>query len=161
MSLQLRYSIFMESGIYQSSEEALNKYSDELKSLSLYSLTKIKQKSNAPSMAYFQIFPSTPNTRFESLLRLLDADKPSVSHCSHPHVRPFSTKFDVREGAQSYKLHGELPDITSEDIDIEFADNDSNALTIKGRTEREHKKSSEIEGNKKSINRESHHDEKQ
>lgn len=108
-------------------------------------------------MAYIPIFPATPNTGFLSLLRLLDADEPSVSHGSHPHVRPFSPKFDVRESAQSYELHGELPGITQEDIDIEFAENDSNALTIKGSIEREHQKSS----NNESINRESHHDEKQ
>lgn len=112
-------------------------------------------------MAYFPIFPSTPNTGFQNLLRLLDADEASVSHSSHPHVRPFSPKFDVRESAQSYELLGELPGITREDIDIEFADNDSNALTIKGRTERAHKNSSEIGGNKKPINQKSHNDEKQ
>lgn len=108
-------------------------------------------------MAYFPIFPSTPNTGFLSLLRLLDADEPSSSHSSHPHVRSFTPKFDVRENAQSYELHGELPGITQEDIDIEFADDDSNALTIKGRIEREHQKSS----NDNSITRDSHHDEKQ
>lgn len=108
-------------------------------------------------MAYFPIFPSTPNTGFLSLLRLLDADEPSVSHNSHPHARPFSPKFDVRENAQSYELLGELPGIQQEDIDIEFAENDSSALTIKGSIEREHEKSS----NNKSITSESHHDHKQ
>lgn len=122
-----------------------------------YFFNKIKQNSTTPSMAYFPIFPSTPNTGFLSLLRLLDTDEPSVSHSSHPYAGPFSPKFDVRENAQSYELHGELPGITQEDIDIEFAENDSNALTIKGRIEREHQKSS----NNKSINPESHHDEKQ
>lgn len=94
-------------------------------------------------MAYFPIFPSTPNTGFLSLLRLLDADEPSVSHSSHPHVRSFTPKFDVRESAQSYELHGELPGITQEDVDIEFAEDDSNALTIKGKIERQYRKSND------------------
>lgn len=108
-------------------------------------------------MAYFPIFPSNPNTGFLSLLRLLDADEPSVSHSSHPHVRSFTPKFDVRESAQSFELHGELPGITQEDIDIELSEDDSNALTIKGRIEREYQKSS----NDKPIAHDSHHDEKQ
>lgn len=122
------------------------------------SSNKSKSKSNS-----LTIFLKKNQTKLyyskHGLLRLLDADEPSVSHSSssHPHVRPFSPKFDIRENAQSYELHGEIPGITQEDIDIEFAENDSNALTIKGMIEQEHQKSS----NNKSINPESHHDEKQ
>ena len=53
---------------------------------------------------------------------------------SHPHVHPFSPKFGVRESAQSYELRGGLPRTMQEDIDIEFAGNDSNAQLLKGRS---------------------------
>ena len=49
-------------------------------------------------------------------------------------MKSFNPKFDVRELADTYELHGELPGIDQKDIDIEFSD--AQTLHIKGRTER-------------------------
>lgn len=55
-------------------------------------------------------------------------------------ARVFHPRFDVREAANSYELHGELPGIKQEDLDIQFVD--PHTLVIKGRTEREFTKQS-------------------
>jgi len=49
-------------------------------------------------------------------------------------MKTFSPKFDVTESADRYELHGELPGIDQENIQIEFTD--AQTLTVKGRTER-------------------------
>lgn len=86
------------------------------------------------------LFPRFPSDHgLDSLFRLLDADV-IPQRASHS-VRSFSPKFDVKESASSYELHGELPGIEQKDIDIEFVDN--NTLVIKGRTEREYKSSND------------------
>lgn len=86
------------------------------------------------------LFPRFPSDHgLDSLFRLLDADI-TPQRASHS-IRSFSPKFDVKETAGSYELHGELPGIEQKEIDIEFVDN--NTLVIKGRTEREYKSSSD------------------
>lgn len=86
------------------------------------------------------LFPRFPSDHgLDSLFGLLDADV-TPQRASHS-VRSFSPKFDVKENASSYELHGELPGIEQKDIDIEFVDN--NTLVIKGRTEREYKSSND------------------
>ncbi|KAF2206402.1 hypothetical protein CERZMDRAFT_53227 [Cercospora zeae-maydis SCOH1-5] len=47
--------------------------------------------------------------------------------------KSFTPKVDVKENAQNYEIHAELPGIQQKDINIEFTD--SQTLTIKGRTE--------------------------
>lgn len=82
---------------------------------------------------------------FETLLRIIENSDAASHHSHHPHVRSFTPKFDVREGETGYELHGELPGIKQEDIDIEFVD--SSTLVIKGRSEREYiTKSTEEDG---------------
>ena len=49
--------------------------------------------------------------------------------------RSFVPRFDVREVASAYELHGEFPGIKQEDIEIEFVD--ANTLVIRGKTERQ------------------------
>lgn len=92
------------------------------------------------------LFPrfSSPNG-FDTLLRLLDTSEAAPRHSHQSHVRSFTPRFDVREGESGYELHGELPGIKQEDVDIEFVD--SNTLVIKGRSEREYvTKSTEEDG---------------
>lgn len=48
----------------------------------------------------------------------------------------FQPRFDVRELKDSYRLDGEIPGATQNNIDIEFTD--SNTLNIKGRVERDY-----------------------
>lgn len=49
-------------------------------------------------------------------------------------MKSFTPKFDVKELAEAYELHGELPGVEQENIEIEFTD--SQTLIIRGRTER-------------------------
>lgn len=87
------------------------------------------------------LFPRFPSDHgLDSLFRsLLDADV-TPQRASHS-VRSFSPKFDVKENVTSYELHGELPGIEQDHVDIEFVDN--NILVVKGRTEREYKSSND------------------
>lgn len=87
------------------------------------------------------LFPRFPSDHGldSAFRRLLDADI-TPQRASHS-ISSFSPKFDVKENANSYELHGELPGIEQEHIDIEFVD--SNILVIKGRNEREYKSSSD------------------
>jgi HSP20 family molecular chaperone IbpA len=49
-------------------------------------------------------------------------------------MKTFNPRFDVRELADAYELHGELPGVEQKDIEIEFTD--PQTLTIRGRIER-------------------------
>lgn len=49
-------------------------------------------------------------------------------------MKTFTPKFDVKETANTYELHGELPGIEQSDIEIEFVDTET--LTVKGKIER-------------------------
>jgi HSP20 family protein len=48
-------------------------------------------------------------------------------------LRSFTPRFDVKETKETYELHGELPGIEQNDINIEWTDN--NTLAISGRHE--------------------------
>jgi HSP20 family protein len=48
-------------------------------------------------------------------------------------LRSFTPRFDVKETKENYELHGELPGIEQNDINIEWTDN--NTLAISGRHE--------------------------
>ncbi|KAI9670410.1 MAG: hypothetical protein M1817_004453 [Caeruleum heppii] len=80
-------------------------------------------------------FPRFPVSEFQPLFRLMD-DYDTHRNSRHSFVRSFQPKFDVAEHKDSYELHGELPGINQQDIQIEFTD--PNTLVIKGRTEREY-----------------------
>jgi HSP20 family protein len=54
------------------------------------------------------------------------------------HLKTFIPKFDVKEIAQAYELHGKLPGIEQKDVEIEFTDQQT--LIIKGRTKRSYTK---------------------
>jgi len=76
---------------------------------------------------------------FTPLFRLLDDfdsyNRSSGSNGHHRgHIKTFQPRFDVKEVADGYELHGELPGIEQKDIEIEFTD--AQTLTIRGRTER-------------------------
>ena len=49
--------------------------------------------------------------------------------------RNFAPRFDVRELKGAFELQGELPGVRQEDLDVEFAD--ENTLVIRGRTQEE------------------------
>ncbi|POS86987.1 hypothetical protein EPUL_000985 [Erysiphe pulchra] len=77
------------------------------------------------------------NPEFPPIFRLLDEfDKysRSIDQPSRSITRTFTPRFDVKEVADSYELHGELPGIDQKNIEIEFTD--SSTLTISGHSER-------------------------
>jgi HSP20 family molecular chaperone IbpA len=79
------------------------------------------------------------STSFTPLFRLLD-DFDSYSRqaggnngrrSAIPHWQP---KFDVREVAEAYELHGELPGVTKDNVSIEFTD--PQTMVVRGKVER-------------------------
>jgi len=96
-------------------------------------------------MSFFPrgLYNSDPS--FTSLFRLLDEfdsysreargnnNERSRQHGRHP-LSTFQPKFDVRETDNAYELHGELPGLERDQINIEFTD--PQTLVIRGRTER-------------------------
>jgi len=90
-------------------------------------------------MSFFpRSFISEPATSFTPLFRLLDDFDQYQNRDRHHHrggaMKTFSPKFDVTEKADSYELHGELPGIEQQNVEIEFTD--LQTITVKGRTER-------------------------
>jgi len=94
------------------------------------------------------LFASSPYsqeaTSFHPLFRFLDdfeqhsRNTNNTSEGGHRQSRiaplkTFTPKFDVKETADAYELHGDLPGIEQKDVEIEFTD--SQTLSIKGRTE--------------------------
>jgi len=86
-----------------------------------------------------------PDPSFSSLFRLLDDfDSYSREVNQNPDnngrrrqnqaVRTFSPRFDVHETQTAYELHGELPGIDREHINLEFTD--PQTIVIRGRVER-------------------------
>jgi len=77
-------------------------------------------------------------TSFNPLFRLLDDfdnyNRGNSSHQHRGHLKSFNPRFDVKELGESYELHGELPGVKQQDIEIEFTD--SQTITIRGRAER-------------------------
>jgi len=83
-----------------------------------------------------------PTTSFAPLFRLLDDfndySRGTGGHHYRSQLKTFSPKFDVKETAQVYELHGELPGIEQKDVEIEFTD--QQILTVRGHTERSYTK---------------------
>ncbi|OWP07579.1 hypothetical protein B2J93_9031 [Marssonina coronariae] len=99
-------------------------------------------------MSFFpgSFFASAPasQTSYHPLFRLLDdfeqhsKNNPS-SHANSDRptrltMKTFTPKFDVKELADTYELHGELPGIEQSDVEIEFTD--IQTITVRGHTER-------------------------
>jgi len=99
-------------------------------------------KITTRKMSFFPLtaYP-TSTSSFSPLFRLLDDFEQHQSGNSPSHYsrhggafRSFTPKFDVKEIADAYELHGELPGIEQQDVEIEFTD--AQTLLIKGRTEK-------------------------
>jgi HSP20 family molecular chaperone IbpA len=82
---------------------------------------------------------------FTPLFRLLDefdnytreargTNNERRGHRGRHHTSVFHPRFDIRETDSAYELHGELPGIERDKINIEFTD--PQTLVIRGRTER-------------------------
>ena len=87
------------------------------------------------------------NNDFTNLFRVLDdyvsQATPREFSLSSPAVRTFSPKFDVKEGKDSYELHGELPGVEEKQVNIEFTE--PQTIQISGRVETRQSSSSEDE----------------
>jgi HSP20 family molecular chaperone IbpA len=87
------------------------------------------------------LFPRFVQSEFAPMFRMLD-DYASYANRTNRTSRQdgftssfhsFNPKFDVKETREAYELHGELPGIEQKDITLEWQD--SNTISIKGRTE--------------------------
>ena len=87
------------------------------------------------------LFPRFVQSEFAPMFRMLDeyanyanrTTRASSQHGFTNSFQSFNPKFDVKETKQAYELHGELPGIEQTDITLEWQD--SNTISIKGRTE--------------------------
>lgn len=96
-------------------------------------------------MAFFprNFYNNTNDSSFTPLFRLLD-DFDNYSrhqqggsgngHGRRAGLPAWQPKFDVRETADAYELHGELPGLEKEQVNIEFTD--PQTLFVRGRVER-------------------------
>jgi HSP20 family molecular chaperone IbpA len=85
-------------------------------------------------------YNSTNDTSFTPLFRLLD-DFDNYSRQSDTHtggrrsgLPNWLPKFDMRETREAYELHGELPGIMKENVNIEFTE--PQVMIIRGKVER-------------------------
>ncbi|KAL7910452.1 HSP20-like chaperone [Trichoderma velutinum] len=91
-------------------------------------------------MAFFQRHFYTPETSFTPLFRLLD-DFDNYSRQDNAQqqgrrsgLAHWQPKFDMRETDSAYELHGELPGMSKENVNVEFIDPQN--MLISGKIER-------------------------
>ena len=95
-------------------------------------------------MAFFPRSYLSPDTSFTPLFRLLDdfdnysrevqGQEGRNGRRNNNAVRTFNPRFDVRETENAYELHGELPGIERDNVQIEFTE--PQTIVIRGRVER-------------------------
>ncbi|KAI4167615.1 MAG: hypothetical protein LQ343_007079 [Gyalolechia ehrenbergii] len=111
-------------------------------------LTTITAPQSARAMGTF--FPHFPTQTFAPFFREFDSLFPSETFMPRSQqARPFAPRFDIQEVPAAYELHGELPGIKQEDIDIEFVD--ANTLVIKGKTTRKSARTNDIDVKGKGV----------
>jgi len=102
---------------------------------------RVLKPTTTRKMSFFprSFINNDPTTSFTPLFRLLDdfdqyARNTEAGGRHHRfNMKTFNPKFDVKEVADAYELHGELPGIERQNVEIEFTD--SQTITIKGRSE--------------------------
>jgi HSP20 family molecular chaperone IbpA len=93
-------------------------------------------------MAFFprNFYNTTNDTSFHPLFRLLDdfdnysRQSGTGSQGRRSGLQHWQPKFDVRETGEAYELHGELPGINKENVQIEFTE--PQTMLIRGKVER-------------------------
>ncbi|KAI4120169.1 MAG: hypothetical protein LQ345_000125 [Seirophora villosa] len=111
-------------------------------------LTNITAPQSARAMGTF--FPHFPTQSFAPFFRDFDSlFQPEAFGVRPQQLRPFTPRFDVQEVPSAYELHGELPGIKQEDIDIQFVD--ANTLVIKGKTARESTRTNHVDTKGKAV----------
>jgi HSP20 family molecular chaperone IbpA len=112
-----------------------------LQSIHIYRFPEVYQVYNRTSYITTRtmaLFPRFVQSEFAPMFRMLDEYANYASQTSRHNgftnsFQSFDPKFDVKETKQAYELHGELPGIEQKDIALEWQD--SNTISIKGRTE--------------------------
>ncbi|KAI4133439.1 MAG: hypothetical protein LQ338_000175 [Usnochroma carphineum] len=96
-------------------------------------------------------FPHFPSQSFAPFFRDFDSlfQPEAFGFRSQQSSRPFTPRFDVQEVPSAYELHGELPGIKQEDIDIEFVD--ANTLVVKGKATRESTRTNHVDTKGKAV----------
>lgn len=87
------------------------------------------------------LFPRFVQSEFAPMFRMLDEYANYANRTNRApgqlgftnSFQSFNPKFDVKETKEAYELHGELPGIEQKNITLEWQD--SNTISIKGRTE--------------------------
>lgn len=83
---------------------------------------------------------------FSGLFRLIDdwdrhvQQQTGATHRGRQHLPLITPKFDLKETETTYELHGELPGIEKDRVNIEFSDDQT--IVIRGSIERSHTSSS-------------------
>lgn len=92
-------------------------------------------------MAFFPRSFYNQDTTFTTLFRMLDGfdnySQQCGGHQQHGQrsaLPSWQPKFDVRETAESYELHGELPGMGKENVNIEFTE--PQTMLVRGKVER-------------------------
>lgn len=113
----------------------MNRSSKLLRNLKYINIKPISNQTR--TMALFSSSLYNPNASFAPLLRLLDDFDTYSRQDQRGHragLLHWQPKFDACETSEAYKLQGELPGITKDDIYIEFSD--PQTMVIRGKTER-------------------------
>jgi HSP20 family molecular chaperone IbpA len=98
------------------------------------------------------LFPRFVQSEFAPMFKMLDeyanyanrTNRASRQDGFLNSFQSFNPKFDVKETKQAYELHGELPGIEQKDISLEWQD--SNTISIKGRTEHSREEGTRLAG---------------
>lgn len=97
-------------------------------------------------MAFFPRIVNNPDTSFTPLFRFLEdfdqhTRQSTGSSAGGSNGRrglfQWQPKFDIRETGDAYELHGELPGVSKENVEIEFPE--PQTIHIRGRVERTYK----------------------
>ncbi|KAK4077990.1 hypothetical protein Purlil1_12141 [Purpureocillium lilacinum] len=103
-------------------------------------VTQRIKPTQARTMAFFPRNLYNPDASFGPLFRLLDEfdaySRPVGENGTHRRsaLRIWQPKFDVRETEERYELHGELPGVSKEQVQIEFTE--PQTMVVRGRVER-------------------------
>ncbi|CAH0059682.1 unnamed protein product [Clonostachys solani] len=93
-----------------------------------------------PRNLYHSHHPNTNTTdgSFTPLFRLLDDfdnySRQGAPSTRRPGLQTWQPKFDIRETADNYELHGELAGLSKDDVHIEFSD--PQTMQVRGKVER-------------------------
>jgi len=78
---------------------------------------------------------SNPHTELAPLFQLFENTLESLVSPPKPQQKSYSPRFDARETEDAYEIRGDLPDIESQDLHVEFSD--AQTLVIRGGSDKQ------------------------